>query len=61
MRKIIQIAALPQTEGTYETIFALRDDGSIYKGHFENNQYGVSELKRWKKLPPIQQDEDEES
>jgi hypothetical protein len=29
-RKIIQIAAIPETEDSCETIFALADDGTIW-------------------------------
>ena len=48
-RKIIQIAAIPETKNSFRTVFALCDDGTVWD-IFESGD-------GWELLPPIPQDQ----
>jgi hypothetical protein len=47
-RKPVQIAAVPDTEAHYETLYALCDDGSVWF----LSQPGLTDAV-WRPLPPI--------
>lgn len=51
MRKIIQIEAIPEGEGTYAGVFALCDDGEIFYSRGNSKS-------EWVRLPKIPQDGD---
>ena len=54
-RKPIQIAAIPYTELSRETLYVLCDDGSLWR--MEAAQFTT--LRVWERLPPIPPDEAE--
>ena len=41
---IVQIAAIPETKESNETIYALMSDGTIRYGFWENNVVNLGEL-----------------
>jgi hypothetical protein len=46
--KVIQIAVTPDSDGAYDTLFALRDDGSIWYLVTPTTSDGI-----WVRLPDI--------
>lgn len=56
MRRIIQIAATPDTTDRYVTMYALCDDGTVWNIAWDMR--GVPT--KWSPVPPVPQDGDEE-
>lgn len=53
MRKVVQIAAVPETAYSEGGVYALCDDGSLWGlCHDQPGRYGV----QWDRMPPIPQD-----
>jgi len=54
MRKIVQIAAVPETDITYGGVYGLCSDGSVWL--CTNEQSTIAE-REWLRLPDIPQDQ----
>lgn len=54
MRKIVQIAAVPETDGSEGGVYGLCDDGTLWVlCHDQPGGYGT----KWDRMPDIPQDE----